>query len=470
MSVMRKLLFTIFALTSFTASFAQTLLASHPLELKKSRNNHQILNAVNAKNQVFAFASDKETVKVLKFSPYLFFSDSLSVSRPEKDYEFMAGYSFENNENPTIYWASENFKKIASVSINLENKTSKTANFQFDFKDESILNTFSENNSFYVLTLPKKQDKLKFYVFNNSQVTEKTVDFSPYKFTDSEGKPNTFYGLISEESLEMVDTKTLNPLFKAVSKSKMYVSQNKMILTFDSTAKTQILEIDLNNFTISEKNIPQQILAKSAGKTNSYYYQDKLFTLKANEEELSIAAIDLNTQQVLKKYYADTKDTISFRNSPLFSQTGSQKGRIMKNSKKFLQRLNASEIAISVYKTPNAFMVTVGGVRSVASTGDMILGITAGAAFIATGNGGDVGGLFDGNNLQSTYFEGLFDENFEHKNIEQQPLGADAISQFLNENDVTLQSVFPFKNYYILSYYDSKKKEFVMRKFEDFQE
>ena len=50
------------------------------------------------------------------------------------------------------------------------------------------------------------------------------------------------------------------------------------------------------------------------------------------------------------------------------------------------------------------------------------------------------------------------------------PLAVDFISQFINENDVTLQSVFPFENYYILSYYDSKKKEYVMRKFEDISE
>lgn len=467
---MKKILFALFVLASFSASYGQTLLASHPLELKKPRNNHQILNAVNTKNQVFIFASDKETVKVLKYNPFLFFSDSLTFARPEKDYEFMAGYAFENNGNPSVFWASDNFKKIQSVAVDFENKITKTTSYQFDFKDESILNTFSENNSFYILTLPKKENKLKFYVLNNGKTEQQTLDFSSYNFTNSQGKPNTFNELISSEGLELVDTKTLNPLFKCVAKSKMYLSGNRMILTFDSSSKTQILEIDLSNFTISEKNIPQQILTKNTGKSNSYFFQDKLYTLKANEEELSIAAIDLKTQQLIKKYYADIKDTISFRNSPLYSQTGSQKGRILKNTKKFLQRLESSDVGISVYQTPNALMVTVGGVRSVASTGNMIMGFTAGAALIATGNGGDVGSLFNDGDLQSNYFEGLFDENFEHQNSAQQGLAVDAISQFLNENDVTLQSVFPFKEYYILNYYDAKKKELILRKFEDFQE
>src|SRR6187402_2456556 len=185
---MKKLLFALFVFASFTASFGQTLLASHPLELKKSKSTHQILNAVNSKNQVFIFAADKEKVKVLKYSPYLFFSDSLTINRPDKEYEFMAGYGFENDGNPCLYWASEDFKKMQSVWVNFETKINKIDNFQFEFKDESILNTFSENNSFYILTLPKKEDKLKFYVLNKGEMDEKVLDFSSYKFTNSQGK------------------------------------------------------------------------------------------------------------------------------------------------------------------------------------------------------------------------------------------------------------------------------------------
>lgn len=467
---MKKLLFALFVFASFTASFGQTLLASHPLELKKSKSNHQILNAVNSRNQIFIFATDKEKVKALKYSPFLFFSDSLTINRPDKDYEFMAGYGFEDDGNPCLYWASEDFKKMQSVCFNFETKINKIDNFQFEFKDESILNTFSENNSFYILTLPKKEDKLKFYVLSKGEMDEKVLDFSSYKFTDSQGKPKTFNELITEEGLEMIDTKTLNPLFKCVGKSKMYFSKNRMILTFDSNTKTQVLEINLNNFSISEKNIPQQATAKNIGKSNSYYFQDKLYMLKTNEEELSIVAVDLKSQGVIKKYYADTKDTISFRNSPLFSQTGDQQGRTLKNTKKFLQRLDASDVGLSVYKTPNSIMVTAGGVRNVSSAGNMIFGISAGVAMVATGSGGDVGSLFNAGDLQSTYFEALFDDKFEHQNTPQQGLAVDYISQFLSENDVTLQSVFAFKGYYILGYYDSKKKEYVMRKFEDVSE
>lgn len=467
---MKKLLFTLFVFASFTAGFSQTILSSHPIKLRNSRNNHQLLNAVNSKNQVFAFISDKEKLTALKYNQALFFSDCLSVNRPDKEYELIAGFGFEDNGNPNLYWASEDFKKVQSINFDFENRTALTDNFQFDFKDEDIITTFSENNSFYILTLPKKEDKIKIYLLNKGEMNQKTLDFSTYKFTDEKGKAKTFNELVTENGLELIDAKVLNPLFQTVGKAKMYVEANKLVLTFDSSAQTQLLEIDLTTFAISQQLVPQPVLVKQIGKSNSYFHQNKLYQFKTNEEELAITAVDLKSGQLLKKYYADANDTISFRNSPLFSQTGGQRGKIMKNTKKFLQRLNLSDIGISVYKTHNDIMLTVGGVRSVNSTGGMLLGISAGVAMVATGTGGDMSGLFDDQNLQSTYFEALFDDKFEHQNVPQQGLAVDFISQFIAENGVSLQSVFPYKNYYILGYYDSKKKEYVMRKFEDISE
>ncbi|WP_199732242.1 hypothetical protein [Flavobacterium macacae] len=463
---MKKLLFALFVLSTFTNSIGQTLLNSHPLELRKSRVNHQILNAVNLKKEIFAIASDKETLTVLKYNKFLFFSDSLSISRPDKEYEFMAGYSFENNGNPNVYWATEDFKKLQSVTFDLENKTTKVADFQLRLTGETILNTFSENNFFYILALPEKEESLKIYALRKGQLYEKAIDFSAYKFVDEKGKATSFTELIRQNGLQMIDTKALNPLFETVGKSKMFVEGNKMILTFDSSERTQVLQIDLNSFSIYEQLIPQQILVKS-GKSNSYFHQNKLYQLKTNAEELALAAVDLSSEETIKKYYADTKDTISFRNSPLFTQTGNQGGKALKSIKKFLQRVANSEIGLSVYKTPESIMLTVGGVRNVNTTGNILIGITAGAAMIGTGSGGDVSSFFNEGTLQSNYFEALFDTNFVHQMKQQNVLAVDLISQFLNENNVDLPAVFPFENYYILSYYDSKRKEFAMRKFED---
>lgn len=468
---MKKLLFTLLALYGFsTCSFGQTLLATHPLELKKATSSHQILNAVNNQNQVFAFASDKESLRALKFNNALFFKDSLSAVRPDKSYEFMAGYSFEDNGNPYLYWASADYFKIQSVYFDFENKTTTTTEFRFPYKEEEILSVFSENNSFYVLTQFKKEDKLKFYSFNKGKVEEKIIDFSSYKFLDEDGKTSTFNKLISENSIEKIDTKSLNPLFQSASKIKFYILSNRMILTFDSLSRTQLFDINLDTFNMTEKTIPSATLVTGVGESNSYFHQDKLYQIKTNDEQLVIAAVDIASGETLKSYSVGQKDTISFKNSPLYSQTGNERGQEIKNTKKFLQKLRNCHVGISVYKTPNAIMVTAGGIRNISSSGGLILGISAGIAMISAGGYYPVDYLFDAQNLQSIYFEGLFDEKFEHKNMQQQGLAVDYISQFQHENNISLVSVFPYNDYFIMGYYDSKKKEYALRKFEDFHD
>ena len=465
---MKKLLFTLLAFYGFaTSSFGQTLLASQPLELKKTASSHQILNAVNNQNQVFAFAADKESLRALKYNNALFFKDSISAARPDKSYEFMAGFSFEDNGNPYLYWASGDYFKIQSIYFDFENKTATTTEFRIPYKDEAIISVFSENNSFYILTQFKKEDKLKFYCFNKGKLEEKIIDFSSYKFIDENGKSSTFNKLMAENSIEKIDTRSLNPLFQSISKVKFYILKNRMILTFDSLSRTQLFDIDLNTFSITEKTIPSLTLATNIGKSNSYFHQDKLYQIKANDEELMIAAVDIASGETLKSYAVGQKDTISFKNSPLYSQTGNERGQELKNTKKFIQKLRNCEVGISVYKTPNAIMVTAGGIRDVSSTGGLLLGISASFAMITAGSYYPIDGLLDTQNLQSIYFEGLFDEKFQHKNIQQQGLAVDYISQFQHENNVSLVSVFPYNDYFIMGYYDSKKKEYALRKFED---
>lgn len=464
---MKKIFLSLFALCCINLSFGQTLLASHPLELKKAASYHQIINAVNNQNQVFAFASDKEKLKVLKYSNALFFKDSLSVSRPDKSYDAMVGFSFEDNGNPYLYWSSEDYTKIQSQYFDFSNRTSSIASYQVSFKSEDILSAFSENNSFYILSLIQKEDKLKFYCFNKGQLEEKIVDFSSFKFIDENGKSSTFSNLIKENSIEKIDTRSSNPLFQSVSKIKFYVTGKQMVLTFDSSSRTQLFDIDLTTFAISEKTIPSLAIKGNGGQSNSYLHDNKLYQIRVNEEELAIAAVDIATGEQLKNYTASPKDSISFRNSPLYSQTANQRGQELKNTKKFFQRLNNSYLGITVYKTPTAVMVTAGGIRDVGSTGRILLGISSSVAMAISGSYYTPEGIFDSQNMQTIYFEGLFNDKFEHKKGPQQDLAVDYISQFLSENNASLVSVFPYKDYFIMGYYDSKKKEYALRKFED---
>ena len=468
---MKKLLFAFFALCFANLSFGQTLLTSIDLDLKKASSNHRALHAVNAKNnEVFVFASDKEKLTAIKYNSFIFFKDSLSINRPDKDFEQMAGYSFNEEGTPEIYWIGSDFKKIKSISFDL--KTRKTAEnlFEIPFEKEEILSSFSENNSFYIMTVSKTEDELKLYLFKDGKMKEKFLDFSEFKIVDTKNKPLKLWSVFDENPFEKIEVDELNSLVYASSKAKFYVLNDKIILTFDhNVSETQIFEINLENYKLEEKKIAQEVLESGAGKSNSYLSDGKLYQLKVNENELLLTVKNYDSGELINTFSTPKEEVIAHKNSPLFSQTGNQRQREFKNTKKFLERLDESNIGISVYEAQYNSFITIGGIRNVTSTGGVLLGIASGVGAVASG-GSTVfmdDFMYD-DVLQVNYFETHLDLKSQYFKKEQEILATDYVAQFLDQNkDISLASSFKFKNHHILGYYDSDAKKYVLRKFQD---
>ena len=157
---MKKLLL-FFILIQCSSLLSQTLLATFPLELKKSKDYKQIMNAENINtHDVFAFASDKENLTILKYNSALFLTNQYSLARPDISYKQIAGYSFNNEGNPTLYWSSQDFSKIMAVQYDLNTKTTAVFSYDLQFFNQEIITQFQENNTFYILSQKQFEEKL----------------------------------------------------------------------------------------------------------------------------------------------------------------------------------------------------------------------------------------------------------------------------------------------------------------------
>ena len=158
------------------------------------------------------------------------------------------------------------------------------------------------------------------------------------------------------------------------------------------------------------------------------------------------------------------EETISFKNSPLYNQNGNYQPQEIKNTQKFLNRLKNKSIGLTVYKTQNDLLFTIGGINdklnidfgSVATIGGLIVGLEIPQDF------------YSNETPQNVFFECRFDSEFKSKQSSFEPLAEDFISGFLHENNtIRIVNRIKYNDYYILSYYDSKAKQVVLRKFED---
>jgi len=466
----KKILTTLLISCCLQSAFSQSVLSVHDHELKKSRDYHEILTAPEAKNRgLVVFASDKNTVTALQYTRVLYYKDSLATERPDADeYQFMAGYSYNESGHPSAYWASPDFKKIQELHFNFETKTVTDYNFDLPFTDEEILSTFSRNNYFYILSLPKLGSKLKLYVFYEGRYLLRSLDFSAFTFKDTDNHPTTLSKLLGDYVVQKVESGTYNPLPATAGKIKLYVSEKAIQFTFDQNPLyTQVFTINTTNYSVTEK-VVRQIVIKD-GTANSFLHDQKLYQVSLNDEEISLSATNIVTGEILKTYEAGKDDTIAFKNSELLEQTADRRPGEFKNTKKFLRKAAQGEAAVSVYRTPNDIMVVTGTIRNIIPTGDLVLGVALSGAAIATGVGsGDMSAMFPGN-TQTVYFESLFNDSFIHKPLPQTRLAADYIGQYIagHQKSISLETVFPYDYYYVLGFYDSKAKKYVLVKFQD---
>jgi len=460
--------FLIIFLFHYSLLIGQTVLATFPLELKKSKEYKQIVNAVNTETQeVFAFITDKETITLLKYNSALFLTDRYTLPRPDLSYKTIVGYSFNTEGEPTLYWASVDLKNIMTVKYDMELEKTFVSNYYHSFSNQTVVTSLQANDAFYILSQNEMEQKLILYVFKDGKKEEKILDFKPFKFLSRKMTALTLNQILEVYPISKIETNQFNPLFKGTEKSKMYLLKNRLLLTFDHNLKeTQAFEIDLNTYEITEKKFTQPTTQKQVGLSNSYYHENKLYQLITNEEELVFEIKNYQTAEIIKSYSIKKTDTISFKNSPLWFQMNGQKPKEIKNTAKFLQRLLFLNVGLSVYKTPKAILITIGGSNEGENN---YMTFNRGIESAFTGNFSDVAyDMLNSYGPTTLYFESVFDKKLEHSKQVLDPLAVDFISGFSNDHrEISLSSVFRYKNYYILGYYDTYAKQFTMRKFTD---
>ncbi|OXG05530.1 hypothetical protein BC749_101387 [Flavobacterium araucananum] len=454
---MKKLLI-FFLLLYKSVLLGQTVLNSYPLDLKKYDQANQVLNVENTiTNDVFVFATNTENVTVLKYNSALFLKSELTVARANLEGYSIIGYSFSEDENPTLYWATEDYKSIIVAKYYLEDKTYKMLSFKFPALSQSVITTFQKNNLFYILTKDKVQPILIAYIFKNGVVEEKAFDFAGFTFQNRKTQFLTFNDIIKENPIEKIESDDYNPLYKSAQRSKVYMLDNHIVLSLDyNPKKTQVFDMNLENHDLIEKNFDQSETQSPRKSSNSFLYQDKIYQINATQDELIFDVKNYNSGEILKSFKVTKNDTIRFKSSPLLMQGETERTREIKKTSKFLQRLSYLDIGLSVFKSGQTTMVTLGGVprpeRMYYTVNDELFSFDYTQTF----------------HSESVFFESTLDRNNEFFKRIQQPLALDNINYFLNQNKkATFPNILKFRDFYILGYFDSGTKQYIMRKFTD---
>jgi len=454
---MKKLLI-FFLLFCKSVLLSQTVLNSYPLDLKKYDENNQVLNVENTTtHDVFVFAANTESITILKYNSALFLKDEFTVARTNLDKHSIIGYSFSEDGNPTLYWATQDYSSIFVVKYYLEGKTYKMLSFKFPISSQYVITTFQKNNLFYILSKHISEPALIVDIFKNGIVEEKAFDFSAFTFQNRKTQVLTFNQVLKENPIEKIESDDYNPLSKSTQKSKVYMIDDHIVLTLDHNPKqTKVFDMNLVSHDLTEKNVPQSVTESPKKLSNSFLYNDKIYQINATQDELLFDIKDYNSGETIKSFKVMKNDTIRFKSSPLLAQGDTQKPRELKKTSKFLQRLSYLDIGLSVFKSSQNTLVTLGGVPRMERM------------YYTVNNELYTWDYTQTFHSESVFFESTLNRNSEFVNPQQQPLAIDNINYFLDQNKkAAFPNILKVKDFYILGYFDSAAKQYIMRKFTD---
>lgn len=501
-SILLILFFTTFYI------FAQEATNSFPLELRGNRDVFQIVNEAN--KTVTLFVSDRKEVNAFLLNDKMQITDSIKTERPERKYTEIAGYINED-KNIRLYWTSEDHKEIYTQLYDIKKHTVVNQEYEVKLKDEKFIQNFSENNLFYMVTIVKESNLLKFYIFDlEGKMIEKTMDFSDFRFLDKDNHKSTFYGILREFikplnasiSLQKITPENTTSLTYSSSKRKCYLKNNQLTITIDlSIDFTQLIIIDLITFTAKEKFIKNPYVYYENSleiDSNSFLMDDKLYQLKLSLKTLKLTVKSLD-DELLKEYTIADTEPIDFKNSDIL-QKGTAKiamttvtnDRVLEKTKQFLRKLHNSSCAISCYNLNGNTLLTIGSVTELNGGGTMMpMGVPGfGAGSFGTSSIPNfhymyINPTYDNfnsyKNRKVVYINCLFNKDDNHVSGELEPIAFDKIQEFLSIDDkqdaISLfsnpvnkeksKTVFKMDSNYYLGHYDNERKRYVIRKFTD---
>lgn len=483
--MLKKIFVTCLFLSNLT-SFSQEIVSSVPVALKKNRDIFQVVN--NEKKDVTLFISDKIRVNAIHLNESMKIVDSISSERPDiKTYDMMIGYNISGS-NPRLFWASNDYENIFAQVFDVSNKKVTTQQYTLALKEEKLLQKFSDNDKFYILTVIKKSNSLKLHVFDKNGVySSRVINLDGFHFFKSTYTKSDLYGILGENllpfeapfSLKNINVDNPTSLTDAARKRKCYLNSKTLVLTIDTNPDyTQAIVIDLEKYTAAEKIIRSPGIAKvtSTGykipiTSNSFYFDNKFYILKSSEDQFFFTVKDLE-DNTLKEFSASSDAPIDFKNSEIYQEGGDFGGkRTLETSSQFLRKIVNLNAGLSCYHIGQNTLITFGGISSMGQSAGQatanqfgFIGALVGVAFFSP----TMDNFNAYANRKVVKIEGLFDNQDNHVKGDLKPLAFDKIRTFFDDNkDVSSQTLFNLQAAYYLGYYDNKTKEYTIRKFVD---
>lgn len=457
---------------------AQTQLTNFRNVLKQNSTDiKDVIPIVNKENgNSVIFIADAKNVYGYKLNPQFQLIDKLASETKKRKYKVFIGADI-HGEDYRIFLSNPDKNKFTSINFSYSSKSTNHNEFELPLY-EYFIQTISPANKLYFLTANKFSGELFLYSFDaDGSPIKNKIELESTLIKDKNGKAVKIATLlVNPDKINKFEKDIPNSIEAVSDLTKMYVRDNSVILTFDQNKSvTQILTIDIDTKKSSMKTFEKPLLNTNSSrkKTNSFLYDKYIFEVAATKDIFSMQILNYSSGDFIKEYAVNKNETIAFKNTPIIQEGAVYNSyRELEKTKKFLRKITAENIGVSVIKVADDYLFTIGGyVKQARGGGGFMMG--PGFGGIPIGGAGNVSFFFNPtmfaynsfSSTKSTRIEGVFNDNFEHSPEKEVPENIfDKIDKHPTKSEVA-KTIFKYKDFFVKGGMDTKTKTYYLTKF-----
>ena len=254
---------------------------------------------------------------------YLFDKDYklLKQAKIKKDrkYKILLGYKILNNNEYIIYLSNNNLNQFNRIKFSFESGKHESNKFTLLRDYETLLQTVSTNNNFYLISTSKAVNNMYIYTFNFDEKPKRnTIDFSGITFLNHMGKPDRLMNILvnddplaQNDPLIKYDERFPSDIKTSIEKKKLYIRKDEILFSLDNYSnETQLLYINLSTLKTTYKSIkkPLQDVKRNKKLSNSYILNNQIYTFSSTAKKAEFNIKNIESDSLLNKAYLSIED------------------------------------------------------------------------------------------------------------------------------------------------------------------
>ena len=225
---------------------------------------------------------------------------------------------------------------------------------QLDIKrGEEFVGGFGNDNHFYMLYTDKKDN---LYLYRDAEDDMAHLELKVFKpeMPDTRDRYGRLVNMI------YVHPDLERTVFTGHHRSKIYTQNDKIYMIFDgydlkgkgNKATTEILTLDWNTGETNYRTLPE-IEQKKGPSFNSFLYDNTLFRLHLERDQLNLTAYDFESLNPVKSYTYTSDEEIGIKSTPVRQHSGSKgifssDNDVIEKTSKIMKNLASGVPAITV--------------------------------------------------------------------------------------------------------------------------